>query len=720
VTATAPVLLPFALDRVYTYAVPEGVEARPGDLVRVPLGPRHAVGCVWDGAAPPVDEAKLRRIHGVVEGVRLGGELRRFVDWVARWTLAPPGMVLRLVLRSEEVLEDLKGRLLVRATGRAPAKMTLPRARVLDLAADGMARRKADLAAIAGVSTGVVDGLVAQGALEVVEAPPPPLPAPDPDFARATLTADQAHAARALARAVAARSFGATLLEGVTGSGKTEVYFEAVAAALAAGRQALVLVPEIALTAQFLERFEARFGCPPAEWHSQIPPGRRPRLWRAAATGEARVVVGARSALFLPFRDLGLVVVDEEHDAAFKQEDRVLHHARDMAVVRAKLESIPVVLASATPSLESWSNARSGRYAALRLPRRYGGRTLPRIAAVDLRETPPEKGAWLAPPLVAAMRETLARGDQALLFLNRRGYAPLTLCRACGHRFRCPRCSAWLVDHRFRRELHCHHCGHVEPAPSACPSCATPDKLVGVGPGVERVAEETKARFPEARLSILSSDLAGGITRLRADIAAIERREVDVVVGTQLVAKGHHFPGLTLVGVVDADLGLASGDPRAAERTFQLLNQVVGRAGRGDGAGTALVQTHAPDHPVMAAILSGDADAFYRREAEERRGAGLPPFGRLAAVLISGEDQAATQAFARRVARAAPPSSDVTVLGPAEAPLALLAGRRRFRLLAKAPRGFDLQGYLRAWFAQAPPPRGDLRLVIDVDPQSFL
>lgn len=717
--ATVPVLLPLALDRSYTYRVPEGVTAPPGALVRVPLGPRVAIGCVWDGPAEAIGDNRLRAIAEVIDAPPLAEPLRRLVDWVARWTLSPPGMVLRLVLRSEEILEEIRGRKALRYAGHPPERMTPLRARVIELMADGLARPKAEIASIAGVSTAVVDGLVKSGVLDIIDVPPPRFPAPDPDADTVELSPDQKRAAEALITAVGARRFNVTLLEGVTGSGKTEVYFEAIAAALREGRQALVLVPEIALTAQFLDRFAARFGAAPAEWHSEMPPGRRPRLWRGVATGEVKVVVGARSALFLPFCDLGLIVVDEEHEAAFKQEDRVHYHARDMAVVRGKLEGFPVVLASATPSLESWVNAEQGRYARAHLPRRFGARDLPTTRALDLKAAPPEKGRWLAPGLVAAMEEGLARGDQTLLFLNRRGYAPLTLCRACGHRFRCPQCTAWLVDHRFQRRLVCHHCGHEEPAPSVCPACGTADKLVGVGPGVERVAEEVRERFPSARTAILSSDL-GGITRLRSEIAAIERREVDIVVGTQLVAKGHNFPGLTLVGIVDADIGLASGDPRAAERSFQLLHQVVGRAGRGEAPGAALVQTHAPDHPVMRAIMSGDADAFYAREAEERRAAGLPPFGRLAAILISGADGPATKAFARQVARAAPASADVTVLGPAEAPLALLRGRHRFRLLVKSPRSVDLQAYLSDWLAHAPQPRGDVSLVVDVDPQSFL
>ncbi len=524
----------------------------------------------------------------------------------------------------------------------------------------------------------------------------------------------------------------------MTGSGKTEVYFEAIAAALRDGGQALVMMPEIALTAQFLARFADRFGEKPAEWHSGVSPRKRARIWRAAATGELSVVAGARSALFLPFRDLRLIVVDEEHEGAYKQDDGVCYHARDMAVVRARLESATIVLASATPSIETRVNAASGRYGHLRLDARAGARPMPVIEPIDMRAEGPARGRWIAPRLALAIGETIARGEQALLFLNRRGYAPLTLCRDCGHRFRCENCDAWLVEHRFRRALVCHHCGHVERRPDQCPECGAEDALTACGPGVERLAEEAATLFPNARLLVLSSDFPGGAERLRRELEEIAKGSFDLVIGTQLVAKGHNFPHLTLVGVIDADLGLGSGDPRAAERTFQLLNQVTGRAGRGDKPGRALIQTFQPEHPVIAALLSGDAEAFYAQEIALRERAGLPPFGRLAAIIVSAKDAAAAQTHARALARLAhelPPSpryrvatlgglpeeDEILLLGPAEAPIALIRGRYRFRLLVKAPRRADVQSFLRDLMAASPKERsGGLRVQIDVDPQSFM
>lgn len=716
------VMVPVAVAAPYTYRAEPDLGLRPGDIVEVPLGTREVVGVVWDNPPDPeVGHNRLRPVSAKFDAPPIAKAVRGFVDWVANYTLTQPGMVARMVLRAPGALAPPAPLVGVRRDGPEPERMTAARRRVLDQLADGPAWSKSGLAAAAGVSPSVIQGLLDAGTLSIVQLPPQPAaPPPDPDFATTTLTDEQAAAAEAMRQAVAADEYSVTLLDGVTGSGKTEVYLEAIAAALQAGRQVLVLVPEIALTADFLDRFAARFGARPGEWHSDVAPRRRERVWRGVATGELRVVVGARSSLFLPFADLGLIVVDEEHDLAYKQEDRVFYNARDMAVVRGHLAGFPVVLSSATPSIESRVNADAGRYQRIVLSDRYRAAKLPEIAAVDMRENPPERGRFLAPPLVAAVAEAMAAGEQTLLFLNRRGYAPLTLCRRCGHRFQCPNCSAWLVEHRFRGILMCHHCGHTETRPEACPNCDSQDSLVACGPGVERLAEEVKDRFPEARVIVMSSDIVGGVKRLRLELQSIAAGEVDIVIGTQLVAKGHNFPLLTLVGVVDGDLGLARGDLRATERTFQLLSQVTGRAGRSGAASRALVQTFAPDHPVMLAIVAGDREAFYKREIAERRSAGLPPFGRLAGIVVSGPERGSVQSYAAAFRRAAPQDAGIEILGPAEAPLAVVRGRHRFRLLVHAPRTADLQGWLRSWLAAAQAPRGGIRVQIDIDPQSFL
>ena len=531
-----------------------------------------------------------------------------------------------------------------------------------------------------------------------------------------TLSPDQQRAADALVKELDAPG-APIVLDGVTGSGKTEVYFHAIAAAMRAGKQVLVLVPEIALTHQWLERFQQTFWAEPAVWHSQQTPAAKARLWQGIARGEAKVVVGARSALFLPFQSLGLIVVDEEHDASYKQEDGVLYHARDMAVVRARLAKVPLILVSATPSLETLENMREGKYRTLHLPERFGKARMPDVTIVDLVSDVPERGEFLSRAVKLKLLETLEKNEQSLLFLNRRGYAPLLLCRGCGHRFQCADCSAWLVVHGNKR-LECHHCGHKEPMPSACPTCAAPpEKLAPCGPGIERIAEEVHHMFTEdsrPRITVLSSD-----ENIAAEAwAAIERGEVDILIGTQMVAKGHHFPNLTFVGVVDADLGLEGADLRASERTYQLLHQLGGRAGRADKPGEVFIQTYQPSHPVMKALARNDRDGVMKLEIEMRRQGGWPPYGQLAAILLDGVSEANVKRAGQLLAQSAPSDKRIQVLGPAPAPLSKLRGQYRYRILVKAERGIHLQRTLRNWLKDQKFP--GVRIKLDVNPYYFL
>ncbi|UCH72824.1 MAG: primosomal protein N' [Rhodospirillales bacterium] len=719
---TVSVQLPLPLGTTYDYLRPADMTLTPGDFVSVPLGGRVVEGVVWRRDGPPgVAEDRLKGVIARLDCPPMPAPLRDLVDWVARYTLTPRGAVLRMAMSIPEALEPTPPRAGYRITPPPPdLRMTDARRRVLRVAAAGPARGATEIAREAGVSTGVITGLVAAGALERVALPADGgyTVALDPGLPGPVLSPEQAAAAAQL-RAAIAGEFSVTLLDGVTGAGKTEVYFEGIAEALAAGRQVLVLLPEIALTGQWLDRFAARFGAPPDVWHSDLPRGARRRCWRRVAQASARVVVGARSALFLPFPELGLIVVDEEHDGSYKQEDGVIYHARDMAVVRARIENIPIVLATATPALETVMNCESGRYRRLRLPARHGAAELPRIELLDMRRAPPPRQRWLSEPLVAALSETLEAGEQALLFLNRRGYAPLTLCRACGHRVHCPNCTAWLVEHRLTRQLQCHHCGYVAALPSSCPDCGAEDRMAACGPGVERLAEEVSALFPGWRLALMTSDTVRGPSAAAAFVAAIANREIDIIIGTQIIAKGHHFPLLTLVGVVDADLGLVGGDLRAAERTFQLLHQVAGRAGREDRPGRVLLQTYHPEHAVMRALVDGARDRFLAAESEMRRDGGWPPFGRLAALIVSGRDEARVDRTAALLARAAPHAEQLRVLGPAPAPLAMLRGRHRRRLLLKAARNVDVQAVLRRWLGQVRWPNG-VRVQVDVDPYSFL
>ena len=728
------VLLPLPLTGAYDYRVPFSPTPLPGEFLIVPLNQRDMIGVVWDApgtvgpeapaeVAKPLPDARLRPITAVLPVPPMQASLRRFVDWVAAYTLSPPGAVLRMAMSAPAALEPPPSRAgwtLAGPGSNAQPRITPERQRVLDAMRPGEVHAGTALAEAAGVSPGVVRGMADAGLLRPALLPPGNrfLP-PDPEHPGPVLGQAQAAAAQALTAKVAARGFGVTLLTGVTGSGKTEVYLDAVAECLRQGRQALVLLPEIALSAQWLDRFRARFGVAPALWHSEIGGRTRRDTWRACAEGGVPVVVGARSALFLPFPDLGLVVVDEEHETAFKQEEGVVYHARDMAVVRARLAGAACVLVSATPSLESLTNVANGRYETLHLPQRHGGASLPAVALVDLRRTPPERGRFLSPPVIEAVTATLARGEQAMLFLNRRGYAPLTLCRHCGHRMRCPNCTAWLVEHRAQRRLTCHHCGHAEPPPTECPECATPNCLTPVGPGVERILEEATVLWPDARRLVMASDTIPGPAAAAAAAQTIQDRTVDLIIGTQIVAKGWHFPHLTLVGVVDADLGLAGGDLRAAERTVQLLHQVAGRAGRAEATGQVLLQTFSPEHPVMLALVSGDLDAFMAAEADMRRPGHWPPFGRLAALIVSSEDEREAERTARDLGRAAPEGEGMEVLGPAPAPLALLRGRHRRRLLLKTRRDVAVQPVLREWLARVPVPNS-VRVQVDVDPVGFL
>ena len=710
------------LGRPLDYRAPDG-GCFAGAFVEVPLGPRRVLGVVWGGGEGGYDLAKVRPVTRVLDAAPMAEAMRAFLMRAADYTLTPLPAMLRLATRAPGLADPPGPRRVYRRRWAEPDRMTEPRARVMDVLDDygGAAFTLSELAGLAGVSTSVVKGLVKQGAVAEEEAQRDlPYPRLDPDRPGKALAEDQAQAAATLRAAVRGGRYGTTLLKGVTGSGKTEVYLEAVAECLRTGRQALVLLPEIALTAEFLTRVEERFGAMPGEWHSGVTQTERRRLWRMAGEVGVGLVVGARSALFLPFRDLGLIVVDEEHDTSYKQEDGVLYNARDMAVLRASLTDAQVVLASATPCLETWANAEAGKYARLDLTSRFGTADLSEMRAIDMRAERMEASRWSGPTLVQVVRDRLNRGEQSLLFLNRRGYAPVTICRACGHQIGCDHCDARMVEHRFQKRLVCHQCGESKPMPAACPSCHAEGRLAPVGPGVERLAEEVAERFPKARVAVLSSDLFGTARALKEKIAEIAAGGADIIIGTQLVAKGHNFPLLTLVGVIDADLGLQGSDLRAAERTFQLMRQVSGRAGRGERPGVALLQTCQPEHAVIRAILSGDEEAFWRAEAAERQAAGMPPFGRLAGIILSSPDVQTVFDFGQALARADAPLRRIgaQVFGPAPAPVARVRGRHRVRLLVKAAKGAALQPALAAWVAQFKPP-ANLRLAIDIDPQSF-
>lgn len=715
---TAQILFPVNVPTAFDYGVPAGMSVSRGEFVFAPIGKQMKLGVVWSvGDAEP--GRVLKEIAQVKPARPLSEVMVDFVDWTARYNTASPGNVLRMVMRNYKALDPSPIVTLYRPGGEAPKNLTPSRRAVLREGGPWPARAS-DIAARAGVSAGVVKGLAKVGGLVAQDGPvDAPFDRPNPDHPGRQLTPAQRDAGDDLVAQVRARGFNVSLLDGVTGSGKTEVYFEAAAEALRQGQQVLILVPEIALTQAGMRRFAERFGAEPASWHSQMGEAPRRRVWREVHQGRAKLVVGARSALYLPFADLGLIVVDEEHDTSYKQEEGVIYNARDMSVVRGHLGGHSVILASATPSLESLHNARTGKFAHVILPERPGAVTLPDVALVDLKEHPPEKGAFLSQPLRDAVADVLGRGEQALLYLNRRGYAPLIICRNCGEKLKSPDTDSWLVQHKRTGRAMCHLTGFSMRMPRECPNCKTEDSLTSVGPGVERVAEEAQEVFPEARVEIFSSDTAGNPAEIAARLKRMEDGEIDILVGTQMVVKGHNFPRLTFVGVVDGDLGLAGGDPRAGERTYQTLVQVAGRAGRADKPGRALIQTHQPEHEALVALAAGDREMFIGVELAMREMLGLPPFGRLAAVIFSGPDAKKTDELARKFLNAAPKTEGVEILGPSEAPIARLRGNFRRRLFIQAEPTVNLSRYMATWRAKVRPPT-KYKVHVDIDPQSFM
>ena len=708
------------LDRLLDYKAPEG-GCWQGAFVEVPLGPRKVLGVVWRAGTGGYDAAKIRAVIRVLDVAPMQHSMAEFLRRVSDYTLTPMSKMLRLATRAPGLGDPPSMRQVYRLGAQTEVRMTDARQKVLAVLEEfaELSFTLKELCEAAGVTASVVKGLVKLGAVAEVATPQDmPFAHLNPSLPGKSLSEDQAHAVAQLQANAA--GYRTTLLKGVTGSGKTEVYLEAVANCLKQGRQALVLLPEIALTAEFLTRVEARFGARPAEWHSGVTMTERRRTWKMVGQGHAQMVVGARSALFLPFQDLGLIVVDEEHDSSYKQEDGVLYNARDMAVMRGSLVGGQVVLASATPSLESWANVETGKYKKIELKSRFGASVLPEMMAIDMRQETLPADRWISPRLQKMVEARIQAGEQSLLFINRRGYAPITLCRACGNQVGCDHCDARMVEHRFLKRLMCHQCGESKPVPKICPSCAVEDRLAVVGPGVERLAEEATALFPEAKVAVLSSDLFGSARALKEQIAKLAAGEVDVIIGTQLVAKGHNFPKLTLVGVIDADLGLQGSDLRAAERTFQLMRQVAGRAGRSDRPGVAALQTHQPEHPVIRAILDGDEEAFWSAEAQVRAQAGVPPYGRLVGVVLSSPDAQEAFEVGQAMARNCQPLTEIgaQIFGPAPAPIARIRGRHRVRLLIKAEKNAPIQAALSAWTALFKLPNS-LRLSIDIDPQSF-
>jgi primosomal protein N' (replication factor Y) len=721
---TVPVVVTAPLDGPFDYLF-QGPAPSPGQFVIVPFGSRDVIGVVWDYAGSRrVGANRIKNLHEVLDVPPMPASVRRMIDVAAEQTLNPRGALLKLAIPVPQALQPAPRKPGYRLTARPDPDIRLgkPEIRAIDVLAGGDVVLQSEITRRAKVTAGKLREMAERGLIEAcwpeerMAVEFPDIEAPGPQ-----LSAAQAAAAKRLVSAVG-EGFSSILLEGVPGAGKTEVYLEAVIAAIGAGKRVLVLLPEIALSAPWIRRYTDRFRVPPVVWHSGLTSRQRMLAWQAISRGDVPLVVGARSALFLPLGELGLIIVDEEHDSSFKQEEGAIYNARDLAERRAQIEGCPIIFASATPSIEMAARAGGVIDAAplehLCLPSRFGGAAMPRIRTVDLRKDRPERQHFLSGAVRASLQSTLEAGEQSLVFLNRRGFAPLTLCRACGHRLQCPSCSAWLVSHRFKKRLICHHCNYGIAEPKFCPECGSVDSLVASGPGVERLADEIVEILPGARIEMLTSDHPGS-GQIPALLEAMVEGQIDVLIGTQIIAKGHHFPRLTNVVVADADLGLAGGDLRAAERSFQLLYQVAGRAGRDRLEGNVLIQTHLPDHPVIHALCSADKDRFYDVEMAERQALEMPPFGRLAALIIAGPDARQVQDQARKIARAAPDLACILVLGPAPAPLSLLRGRYRERILVKCSDGMRLPEILRGWLGGIRLP-AKVHLAVDVDPISFL
>jgi len=723
------VVLPVHIGDGFDYELPEGVRVLAGTCVTVPFGKKEIHGIVWGKGTQFVSREKLRKISVIHDNITpINVDFMRFITLTSQYYFAPRNQTIKMVLSAPDSLtfcpiQSFYALAPSPAPSPTPAIPMTKRQRekwhAVESALSDGEKEESSLIALTLQTKRHLTHLQELGLIQRHERPR--LPAPIiPHYQRPTLNDEQRHgASRIVAHCKEHPSYHCMLLQGVTGSGKTEVYFEAIEACLKLGQQVLILLPEIALSIQWTQRFIARFGFEPIVWHSGITQAQRRNNWHALANGHHPVLVGARSALYVPLPHLGLIIVDEEHEATFKQEDHVMYHARDMAIGRAHLTHIPIVLASATPSIETLGNVDIGKCEKITLSSRFSNASLPSITAVDMRQQSLPAGQWLSVPIREAMQRTLSQGKQSLLFLNRRGYAPLMLCRTCGHRITCPECTSWLVLHRTTGRMQCHHCGYHQPSSTSCPECHNENTLVACGPGVERIYEETTRYFPHARVTLLNSDHIQNRAALEQEISQILSGDTDIIIGTQILAKGHHFPNLTLVGILDADLGLSGGDLRTIEKSWQLLHQISGRAGRAEHEGHVYLQTWQPEHPLMRALIKGEGEKLIELEKQARKEHLMPPFGRLAAIILEAKEESHVLQAAQSLSKTRPLIQDVDILGPAPAPLYRLRGYYRIRFLVKTPRNINIQRVIREWLHNIKF-SSQVKCKIDIDPYNFL
>ena len=721
------VLIPNVVNAGYDYRLTG--PATLGQFVACRVMNRPYIGVVWgfgDSGLPP---EKIKDVSAVYDA-RLAITDLQWIAKMSGWTLMTPGAVLRLIVNVPDAFSPPKMEQLYGLNITDAVRMTASRQAVADAFAsnDNEPMSATDVQNIARVSPSVVRTMISGGILVPKEQRARPTEYNSPEYhdcGNIVLNPEQQSAADVIGAAIDSGGFSVHLLDGITGSGKTQVYFDAAWRAYSRGGSVLLMMPEIALTAQFMHRFAARFGAAPVVWHSNLTAARRREIWRGVLRGEIRMVVGTRSALFLPWQNLGLIVVDEEHDTSYKQEDMGNYHARDMAVLRGKIAGFPVVLASATPSAETLQNVASGKYQVLRLTSRVGGAQLPKIETIDLRENRPEpyqvsdvlNNGFLSVPLCNAISDTIAAHRQVMLFINRRGFAPIVQCKKCGWVAGCPDCSVGMTYHRAVGKLLCHMCGRTAPMPTKCPDCGGDVSMRGAG--LEKIAEEVSVRFPSARVALVSSDTISTRQSLERIVAKMESGEIDIVIGTQILAKGHHFPNLTLVGVVDADMGLFGTDFRAAEHTFQQLFQVAGRAGRGEFPGRVLLQTYQPQHPVLCAICAGDRDAFMAADMASRQSAKMPPFGQLIAVIVECQREDTLKKYCAGLAAAAPRAPGVKIMGPIAAGVYQIRNWYRMRFLVMGGPTTLLQPVVAHWLRAIKQP-ANMRVKVDVNPQNFM
>ncbi len=779
---TLYILLPLPLlNGAYVYGMPpelfKNKRLQVGTFVQVPLSKKKIIGVVWHRTDDSViDSKRIKNILCVYDCPPLPKDSIALITYISAYNICPLGAVLKMAMPTPDAISHPKTTICYTKSPNPPVvKITPKRQAVLHALNQSPPIPHTELMHKTGASDAIIRTMQTAGLIDAHTIPKmaktdiTPLYTTHPT----PLNMEQQVAADTIKHAHG--TFEVFALDGVTGSGKTETYFEAIAHTLLQNKQVLVLLPEIALSSQWEHRFYDRFGFKPLVWHSEISPKNRNLIWAGVLHGTVSVVVGARSALHMPFDNLGLIVVDEEHDGAYKQQDTVLYNARDMAIVRAKKNMCPIVLASATPSMESWANIVGGRYTHLKLSKRHSGTQVATYTPIDITTEKMDKDCFITPTLLHHMQATFDKGLQTLLFLNRRGYAPLSLCRACGYRFQCKNCDSWLIHHKYNTykknlgkkllgkntlgkntlgkntlgkntlgkntlgkntlgkntlgkntlgknpsgaTLQCHHCAYTISPTNICPKCGATDTIHACGPGVERIYDEVQKHFPDAHIFIATADTMTTRKQARDFIENMQNGCIDIVIGTQIIAKGYDFENLHLVGVIDGDMALHGADLRAGETAFQLLHQVGGRVGRGNTEGCAFIQTANANHPVLQALMDNRRDTFLNTELQIRKIIQQPPFHRLANILVSGANPQLVEQTAKHLVHIAPHTTDMRILGPADPTIPLLCGKYRKKILVNAPKHITIQPILKNWIYGYQKP-STIRIQIDIDPYSF-